>query len=165
MPPLVIRAAVAADAAALATLHVESWRVGYRGVVPDDALARLSVARRERQWQEWISQGTWIRLAERGHRLVGLCALQVSPDGATGEIGALYVDPPAFRTGIGSTLLARALDHLRAGGAEAATLWVFAANERARSFYARHGFEPDGATGEQIAGAPEIRLRLALRGL
>ena len=42
------------------------------------------------------------------------------------------------------------------------SLWVLADNERARRFYKRHGFEPDGVEKiEEIGGKPltEVRYR------
>jgi hypothetical protein len=38
-----IRIATAADAAAIAITHVESWRETYTGIVPDHVLAGLSI--------------------------------------------------------------------------------------------------------------------------
>ena len=41
-----------------------------------------------------------------------------------------------------------------------AYLWVFEANDRARGFYARQGFEPDGSSKpEPSFQEPEVRLR------
>lgn len=47
---MLIREATPADAAAIARVHVESWRATYRGIVPDDYLARLSREGWERTW-------------------------------------------------------------------------------------------------------------------
>ncbi|MGI8712830.1 MAG: GNAT family N-acetyltransferase [Solirubrobacteraceae bacterium] len=165
MAHLEIREATADDAPGLAGVHVRSWQVGYLGIVPDEVLDGLSVATRERQWREWIEQGTWIRVACRDGLIVGLCAvLRTGDDPANGEVAALYVDPPAFRTGVGTALLNTALAHLSAAAAQQVTLWVFTGNARARAFYARYGFAPDGGSDEHISGAPELRLRAALTG-
>src|SRR5579862_3639910 len=40
-----------ADAAALAQVHVESWRETYSGILPQMYLERMSVALHERQWR------------------------------------------------------------------------------------------------------------------
>jgi GNAT superfamily N-acetyltransferase len=44
-------------------------------------------------------------------------------------------------------------------GDAAASLWVWAGNGRARAYYARHGFAPDGvAKADGPTGAPMLRL-------
>ena len=66
--------------------------------------------------------------------------------------------------GVGSALLDAVLAELRRDGYPQATLWDFANNERARSFYRTFGFEPDGreATHDWSGGQVEVRLRTAL---
>ena len=59
-----IRPATAGDAAALARVHVDSWRTTYRGIVPDEALAHLSYERREQLWANQLEQATadsWLK--------------------------------------------------------------------------------------------------------
>jgi ribosomal protein S18 acetylase RimI-like enzyme len=153
---MLIRDATPDDAPAIAAVHVRSWQIAYRGIVPDDVLDGLSVARREADWRVWITEATSVLVAVEAETVIGFCGVSGS------EIAALYVDPPQFRAGIGSALLLASLQRLRERGVAHATLWVFQANHGARAFYARHGFEPDTATNEAIAGTPEIRLRTAL---
>jgi hypothetical protein len=45
-----IRIAAAADAAAIAITHVESWRETYTGIVPDHVFAGLSMDERTATW-------------------------------------------------------------------------------------------------------------------
>jgi len=59
----------------------------------------------------------------------------------TGEISNLYVRPAVRNCGVGSELLAAAERALAADGAESVTLDVLAANDAARRFYARHGYD------------------------
>ena len=56
----------------------------------------------------------------------------------------MYVLPAAWGGGLANDLHAAALDQLRAHGAVRARLWVLALNGRARRFYERHGWRPDG---------------------
>jgi GNAT superfamily N-acetyltransferase len=67
----------------------------------------------------------------------------------------LYIDPPYWRNGFGSDLLARALD-----GVTYRQLWVFEQNSAAQKFYARHGFEvverTDGSNNEEKC--PDLRM-------
>ena len=72
----------------------------------------------------------WVA-AEDGAPL-GLLALD------EGFIEQLYVDPPAWRTGVGSELLAHAMQLFPSG----LSLYTHQKNQRARAFYERHGFRP-----------------------
>jgi ribosomal protein S18 acetylase RimI-like enzyme len=86
------------------------------------------------------------------------------PDDATrGHVFSLYVDPGASGAGVGRALLARAGAELAALGFSSATLWVFAANERALRFYRANGWEPTGGTRtEPEWQARELQLAVPL---
>ena len=44
-------------------------------------------------------------------------------------------------------------------GSRPASLWVFVGNARARAFYGRHGFTPDGTEADDLAtGVRELRM-------
>ncbi|NDV01996.1 GNAT family N-acetyltransferase [Pseudoroseicyclus tamaricis] len=69
------------------------------------------------------------------------------------EIGSLYVAAPARGQGRGRALLSDA----KARRARL-SLWTFQANEGARRFYRREGFEEAGRTpGDNAEGLPDIR--------
>jgi GNAT superfamily N-acetyltransferase len=86
------------------------------------------------------------------------------PEPGVGEVRSLFVGPAGWRRGTGSALLGAALAHLSGRGYRAATLWSFAANERANAFYESQGFERDGATRteEVWAHIEEVRYRRPL---
>jgi GNAT superfamily N-acetyltransferase len=151
IPPraLTIRPATPLDARTLAEVHVASWQVGYAGLVPDWYLARQSVDKRYAQWQEILADpsGTVLVAGE----IDGFIAFE--PE--TREIRALYLAPAKFRQGIGTQLLHAAHDQLDGDTA----LWVFEGNERALAFYARHGYQRDGATNvHEPTGLTEVRM-------
>jgi ribosomal protein S18 acetylase RimI-like enzyme len=82
----------------------------------------------------------------------------LTADGAGGrvaELYALYVRPAWWSTGTGRALMERVLARTGAAGYQAITLWVLRDNERARRFYERAGFTPDGATNV-LAGLGNI---------
>lgn len=87
----------------------------------------------------------------RGGDLLGVALV------ADGWLTQLYVAPEWQGRGIGSALLAA----VRAEADEPLRLWVFARNDRARSFYARAGFTveraTDGSGNEE--GEPDLQLR------
>ena len=168
--PREVREASEEDAPGIAAVHVRSWQVAYRGLVPDAVLAGLSVDGSERSWRRLVHERgstTLVAVGQRG--IAGFCAISTPSRDAgaaerTAEIAAIYVDPDHWRRGVGTALLVEALERLRRDGWEEVTLWTFAANDAARAFYAAHGFEPGGTERKnETTGEPEVRLRRALR--
>ncbi len=160
-----IRAAIAADGPAIAAVKWRSWQVGYRGVVDDDFLDHRAVV--HPPWTWWSERARFP--PSRQHRLLvlgragevhGFCdtgpyrdaQVAVDDDGDgdgdddVGQVYSLYVDPSSYRQGRGAALLSAAIEHLHAAGFGDLRLWVVGGNRRARSFYAAHGWEPDGAS-------------------
>jgi GNAT superfamily N-acetyltransferase len=94
------------------------------------------------------------------------CGESRDPDAGpqTGEIRTLFVAAGRWRGGVGRALMAAALDDLGRRGYGEATVWSFAANDRANAFYEARGFRPDGATRTEAVWAdiPEIRFRRPL---
>jgi GNAT superfamily N-acetyltransferase len=84
------------------------------------------------------------------------------PDG--GEVQTFFVAAGRWRRGVGRALMAAALADLHERGYADATVWSFAANERANAFYEAQGFTRDGTerAEEDWAGITEIRYRRAL---
>ena len=74
----------------------------------------------------------------------------------TAEVLALYVEPDRQGEGVGTALLAHAVDELRAAGFVRVILWTLAASPQSTRFYAKCGWRRDGAVKE-IAGAPVVR--------
>jgi GNAT superfamily N-acetyltransferase len=105
---------------------------------------------------------------EEDGELLGFTACGDSRDpGAspkTGEVRTLFVAAGRWRAGVGGALMSAALADLAERGHTEATVWSFAANDRANAFYEAHGFTRDGAkrTEEAWAHLPEIRYRRPL---
>jgi GNAT superfamily N-acetyltransferase len=141
-------------------------------MLPDAYLDALGeqTARREAMWRQQLRElppSCPIWVAERDGRIVGLC--NTAPDRGgepgTGELLSLYLEPDAVGTGVGAALMRHALADLRARGYRAALLWVLEANERARRFYEKGGWRPDGGIKTEDvwgAAAREVRYRIAL---
>jgi ribosomal protein S18 acetylase RimI-like enzyme len=149
---IVVRHARLQDAPSIARIHVEAWRAAYRGLVPDEVLDGLSVKQREQLWRQMLAadKGRLVFVAGGGDEIAGFCGA-VTPARGTdagegiAEIGAIYVSPCCWRTGLGRALMEAAVAELRAGGWRSLQLWVLAGNDRAKQFYERLGFEADGA--------------------
>jgi GNAT superfamily N-acetyltransferase len=144
-----VRTAAPTDARAIAGVQVHSWQVAYRGLLPTDLLAELSVDGREQFWGEVLkapTPGAAVLVAEEaGPPVVGFVAVRPRPDSRRiGDLMALYVAPSAWRCGIGMLLHDAAVEHLVGQGCERAELWMLDGNERAAAFYRALGWSPDG---------------------
>lgn len=172
----VIRRATTTDAAAIAALQVRSWKVAYRGIVPDALLDDLA----EDAWlARWLGQLTAVG-REGVHQLVSIdgrdgrpravaaCGPAMEPTAEfTGQLYVLYADPPSWSQGHGGALLSRVHELLAADGHSGALLWVAAENHRSIGFYEHHGWTEDGeAQREEVAGATfdEVRMVRILAG-
>ncbi len=87
----------------------------------------------------WFIAEGLIFIGEDRGRVVGFSAA----DTRDGSIWALFIDPTAERQGVGTALLAHALDHLRQSGFERAALSTDA-RSYAAGFYQRRGWRISG---------------------
>jgi ribosomal protein S18 acetylase RimI-like enzyme len=162
-----IRLARGADAPAVETIRIEAWRVAYRDLLPQDELDAMPIdANRWRARFDVPPDGWATFVAERDSTVIGFAAVGPSRDEqGLGELYAIYVDPKAWSSGAGRALIVQAEEQL-ARAYPAATLWVLTGNARARHFYERAGWQPDGSVkAEEIFGvaAEELRYSKQLR--
>jgi GNAT superfamily N-acetyltransferase len=107
-------------------------------------------------------------MVEDGGELLGFSASGESrdedADPSVGEVRSFFVASGRWRRGVGRVLMAAVLDSLRERGCAEATVWSFAANERANAFYERAGFTRDGAEKREEVWADllEVRYRRSL---
>ena len=168
---LTVRYAEAGDAAAIATLHADSWRRHYRGAYADAYLDgdldcdRLAVwtARLDRTNANSVTV-----LAESQDLLVGFVHALVAHDPRWGSlIENLHVRHDRHRQGIGRRLMLEAAKEIgRASQGAPLHLWVLQQNLRAQTFYRALGgtcieeapCPAPGGVPDRLAGAP-TRLR------
>jgi len=139
----VIREATLDDAAAIARVHVSSWRSTYRGMLPADFLASLSENGYAERWKRVIAEGTSkVYVAEDGTDVVGFASggrERAGETGYEGEIYAIYVLDGAQRRGFGRELVRATVAGLRELGLGDMIIWVLRDNQPARAFYERLG--------------------------
>jgi ribosomal protein S18 acetylase RimI-like enzyme len=163
-----LRPARPQDAAGLAGVQVRAWWAAYRDYVDHELLAEHTVATRTARWRELLAGGgSQTEVAEVADRVAGFVSVgpvqHAGPEQGLGELLALYVDPPAQGAGLGRALLTAGEERLRALGYDRAVLCVFVRNERAREFYAAHGWgqeEPEVVLDDRWS--PEVRYRRSL---
>jgi len=160
-PPIELRRATGADALAVAAVHVASWQVAYRNIVPDDFLDAFDVAERARRYtfDDPASGGYVTWMACEGETAIGMVTVSPCRDEdvpGVGEIQALYVTPSKWRSGVGALLIAKGERLLVDDGFTTACLWVLEENVRAREFYGACGWRADGRTKTVDIGGREL---------
>ena len=166
---IVVREAVAADAAGIARVHVDSWRTTYTGIMPAAYLSSLSYQERERMWDGWLSS------AASGERVVGVAEETTEGDadarrivgfasgGAAtretrrlspaydGELHMIYLLESHQGRGVGRRLFRFVAERLAAGGARSLFVWV-ARDNPSRRFYGALGGRQQAETRMEIFG-------------
>lgn len=159
-----IRRARAGDAAAIARVHVETWRATYAGSVPDDYLVRMTQRGQAFFWRKMLSRrrlDSTVLVAEvpasgrrAGEAIIGFgsCGLQRSSNlPYAGEVYTLYVAQDWQGRGVGQRLLAGLFRTLYEEGVPDCLIWVLAANP-ARFFYEHMGGQRVAERQEAFAG-------------
>lgn len=167
-----IRRALVDDALGIATVHVRSWQVAYKGLMPDLYLDQLDVERRRAGWAQDIAEADWPRAGtlvatEGTGNVIGFAHVGPAREGdgdpiVIGELAAIYLLPDVWGSGIGRRLMAAAVNVLRDAGFAEAILWVLEGNERARRFYERGGWQLDGLDGLDGAAKDAVIADIAL---
>ena len=168
---MLVRAGVPSDVEGIARVHVESWRSTYRGHVPDDVLAALSVPERDELWRRLIAEiepGGGVLVLDDDGAVVGFCHYCKNRDGddaRTGEITSIYLLADRWRQGAGSRLMDAAVSTMTSAGYTKALLWVLDANDRARGFYEARGWAHDGGLKIDDRGNFQLQLVRYVRPL
>ena len=148
----IIRRAVADDAEALSRIAAETFTETFAHLYPPedlaDFLASAYAVDRMRRDLANPDKALWIVEADGqvvGHALAGPCHLphpDVTP--ACGELMRLYLLKAHQGGGVGSRLLAEALDWLQRDGPRPLWIGVWSENYGAQRLYGRMGFQKVG---------------------
>ena len=138
-----IREAEAGDAAAIANVHVASWRTTYRGLLPDDFLESLSPAQYTERWRRTLDDSSSrVYVAENAEGVIGFASggrERAGETGYRGELYAIYLLRDAQGHGHGSRLVQAVVGGLRELELPDMIVWVLRENAFARRFYERLG--------------------------
>lgn len=105
-----IRTSRPEDAEAIAKVHVKSWQTSYRGIMPDQFLAKISLTERTEMREKMIAERTGIKLValeQLSGLIVGFCDAGVARDPEMrgwAELYGIYVLEEHKRAGIGSAI-------------------------------------------------------------
>ena len=155
-----------ADAERLGRMHYASCRDAYSSFLPSEFWGEAT----EQRWiSSWVKDlqspqsgsATWIAL--RDGEILGFVTVGPARQNPTAgtpvrdrELWSIYVRAAEYGSGLADRLMETVLPQHAP-----AELWVFEANDRARRFYSRRGFEPDGARhvfGPEFGHQAEIRM-------
>jgi GNAT superfamily N-acetyltransferase len=149
---VVIRPATRADAAAIARVHVDSWRTAYRNILPAGYLDRLHAGDLAQRWARQLRTrpDDILVVCSPDEVVVGFAVVGGCTDGAelagfAGEVSMLYLIPSAIGCGLGAALWRACTAKLAGRNYRWLTVWVLAANRDGRAFYRHCGLRPDGA--------------------
>lgn len=164
---LVIRPEQPEDERAVVVAHIAAWRAAHAGVLSTDVLAEAAQptesyvedwAQRRRRMITSLNLESTTLVAEVDGMVVGHVTYgRNKTQPGTGQVCSCYVDPDHWGTGVADALLNAALDALPHTQVQ---LRVHPDNHRARRFYHRHGFRPDGPRPPNVDGTSEIRYAL-----
>jgi GNAT superfamily N-acetyltransferase len=167
-----VRSPEITDAQEIARTKNDSWRVGYRGLLPDSILDGLDDALSTTEWVQWVRDGyedaglrAEVRVTtDAARQVVGVSAFgadrDLPRDANRGELWVLYVAPSHWGRGYGYALLRDAEEALASTGRRDLALWVLEGNDRGRWFYERAGWHgDDGMKLFGDSGLYEVRYR------
>lgn len=160
MTRFAIRPAALDDAAAIARVHTESWRVSYRGILPDAVLDQIDVGQRRTSRERILTTPGALHLVAyevSSGEIVGFCDAGASRSpGYAGEVYAIYFAHRAKRYGLGTEMFDQVRDWLPSRGMHSMIVWVLANNPHARRFYEAVGGRIGHTKQTRVAGFPVI---------
>jgi GNAT superfamily N-acetyltransferase len=172
-----VRPATPADAEELARIQVETWRTGYRKILPQPVLDALDASAVAAGWGQSIasppSPRHHVLVAMEGEWRVGFVAFGPDADArpqdpdseSTVAISVLLVEPRWGRRGHGSRLLAAVADLAAGVDAHRLVAWLPVADTASLEFYRSAGWAADGMQRGLDTGAgvvSELRLHTSL---
>ena len=164
------RIAGPADADALAELGARTFTNTFGHLYQPDDLQLFLQNHTPANWaKELNDSGFVVRVAERDGHLVGYVKLgpphlPFEPRGEAAELRQLYVVEEMKGLGVADELIRWVIDRARAQRADYLYLSVFTENHRARRFYEKYGFEPEGTYAFMVGNHADedIVMRLKL---
>jgi ribosomal protein S18 acetylase RimI-like enzyme len=156
---VIIRSATEADAAAIAAIHVASWRDAYADILAPDFLNSSIEADRFAVWLQRLqdrpaSQLVDIAVDSTGRVVAFVCAYCDFDPRWGSLLDNLHVLPQLRGQGIGERLFRTVVGQLAAANSNSGLhLWVFEANVAGLRFYERLGGRVVGKDSSRIPAA------------
>jgi ribosomal protein S18 acetylase RimI-like enzyme len=143
------------DAAAIARVHVQSWKTTYPGIVPASFLDTLHEGEQAEKWQQWfLTAPMTVLVAEDETGIFGFVnggAIRGQVADYDAELYAIYLLQFAQRRGAGRSLTLAMAAALHRKGFKRMLVWVLEQNPAA-GFYQRLGAVPVGRRVIELGG-------------
>lgn len=156
-----IRKAVKSDAVSIASIHSNTWKVAYKGIVPLDVLEKMSFNNRLEYFRnvlETEEEETVVAVVK--NLVVGFMTFGKSRDedlaSENAEVWGIYIDVSYFNKGIGKSLMHWVEKEFTSRGFRSVYLWTLEDNLRATMFYSGLGYNRDGKT-KNLMGDPKMK--------
>ncbi len=147
-----IRKAVVTDASAIATININTWKVAYKGIIPQDHLDSLSINDKIPRWEKAIKDLTVNKkelfVAEisdiNGCEIVGFSMggpSNFEEYKIDGDLHAIYILPKYWKQGIGTLLFNSVIKFFLSMKFKSMVIWALKENS-AGDFYKKLGGIP-----------------------
>jgi len=164
------RMATVADAAALADLGARTFTHTFGHLYQPADLEIFLQNHTPDNWEKELDDPAFqVRVAEQDGQMVGYAKLgpphlPFEPRGEAAELRQLYVIEEMKGQGVADALIRWVIDRARDRRADYLYLSVFTENHRARRFYEKYGFEPEGTYAFMVGthADEDIVMRLKL---
>ena len=147
---ITIRLAIPADAPDMAEVHMRSWEVAYKDIIPAEYIREKNAGRHALYKRVVTGEDTNQYVIQKDGKTVGIMRVAPPQDDDVGdnfyELHGIYLHPDYYRQGIGTKAVEFAFEKARGLGKTVMTVWVFAENTNSIKFYEKCGFVADGKT-------------------
>ena len=151
-----IRPAALEDAPKCADIHMRSWVFAYSQYIPMEIIEQHNT-RRPVMWEKMLKNNidTHFVAVYQG-KIIGITSINSPRDqdlpNTVYELTGLYFDPDYIGKGFGKKTMDWVKNEISTRGYRKISLWVLSQNTRAKTFYEKNGFKPDGDVKSSVLG-------------
>lgn len=144
---LTIRLALPTDALDMAEIHMRSWEIAYKDIIPREFICEKNTTRQALYKRVITYENTNAYVIQYNKNTMGIMKIAPCQDNDLNEdfyeLHYVYLHPNYFRMGIGTKSLEFAFDIARKLNKKYMTVWVLADNINSIKFYEKCGFTKD----------------------
>lgn len=147
---ITMRLAIPTDTLDMAEIHMRSWEVAYKDIIPMEYIQEKNKTRLALYKRIIKDDNTTQYVIQNDGNTVGIMSIDPLPqdDDAIDnmcELASIYLHPNYFRQGIGTKAMEFVCNIAREWKKTIMIVWVFAENTNSIEFYEKCGFIADGS--------------------